>query len=273
MSSNINGNTQIPEMIVVAVPNTNRRRDLTPTHTLLDGEGNEKAPFAASGDGDKFLQFFREELFPAVESSYRTIPHRTIVGNSLGGLLALHARVQSPDLFQGYIANDPSLWWDDQYVLRQAKEAIAPDRKSIQSVFISSAANLNDRISEMAQQIFSIALLPLTFQAGLKRLETKIFFGDGGNLALAQRRTAQSNFLDHVPLFMVSLILCELLGAHSWLVIGAGSVMLLGRIIHAYCMLFTSGVGNSRAAGMLLTFAAHLATSGFLAASSLGLTA
>ncbi|MGH8546951.1 MAG: alpha/beta hydrolase, partial [Gammaproteobacteria bacterium] len=119
---------------VVAVPNTNRRRDLTPTHTLLDGEGNEQALFAATGRGDKFLQFFREQLFPEVESKYRTIPHRTIVGNSLGGLLALHAMVQSPDLFQGYIANDPSLWWDDQYVLRQAKKAIAPDRQSVRSV-------------------------------------------------------------------------------------------------------------------------------------------
>jgi uncharacterized protein len=156
MSSNINGNTQIPEMIVVAVPNTNRRRDLTPTHTLLDGEGNEQALFAATWGGDKFLQFFREELFPEVESRYRTIPHRTIVGNSLGGLLALHAMVQSPDLFQGYIANDPSLWWDDQYVLRQAKKAIAPDRQSVQSVFISSAPNLNDRMSEMVQQMVEI---------------------------------------------------------------------------------------------------------------------
>lgn len=128
-------------------------------------------------------------------------------------------------------------------------------------------------VSAAFAAIFSIALLPLTLQAGLKRIDTKIFFGDGGNLALAQRRAAQSNFLDHVPLFMVSLTLCELLGAPSWLVIGAGSVMLLGRGIHACCMLFTNGIGNSRAAGMLLTFAAHLATSGFLGALSLGLTA
>jgi uncharacterized protein len=126
-------------------------------------------------------------------------------------------------------------------------------------------------VSAAFAAIFTIVLVPLTIQAGLKRLETKIFFGDGGNLALAQRRAAQSNFLDHVPLFMVSLVLCELLGAPSWLCIGAGSVMFLGRGVHAYCMLFTSGVGNSRAAGMLLTFAAHLATSGYLGALSLGI--
>ena len=126
-------------------------------------------------------------------------------------------------------------------------------------------------ISAAFSAIFTIALLPLTLQAGLKRLEAKIFFGDGGNLALAQRRAAQSNFLDHVPLFMVSLVLCELLGAPLWVCAGAGSVMLLGRSIHAYCLLCTDGIGNSRAAGMLLTFAAHLVTSGYLGATSLGI--
>lgn len=126
-------------------------------------------------------------------------------------------------------------------------------------------------VSAAFAAVFTFMLLPLTLQAGLKRIETKIFFGDGGNLALAQRRAAQSNFLDHVPLFMVSLVLCELLGAPSWLSIGAGSVMFLGRCIHAYCMLFTGGVGYSRPTGMLLTFAAHLATGGYLGASSLGI--
>ena len=156
MSSNVNGNTQIPEMIVVAVPNTDRRRDLTPTHTLLDGDGNEQARLAATGGGDKFLRFFRDELFPEVESRYRTMPHRTIVGNSLGGLLALHALVRSPGLFQGYIANDPSLWWNDQYVLRQAKKATGLDRRGVQSVFISSAGDINDQMSGMAQEMTNI---------------------------------------------------------------------------------------------------------------------
>ena len=39
MSSGINGNVQIPELIVVAIPNTNRTRDLTPSHTTIGFDG------------------------------------------------------------------------------------------------------------------------------------------------------------------------------------------------------------------------------------------
>ncbi|HNP65483.1 MAG TPA: alpha/beta hydrolase-fold protein [Woeseiaceae bacterium] len=146
MSSNINGNTQIPELIVIAVSNTNRQRDLTPSHTLLDADGKEQVRFVTSGGGDRFLRFFREELIPEVESKYRTARHRTLVGNSLGGLLALHAMIHSPDLFQAYIANDPSLWWDDALLVRQAKKVFSADWQHVQSVFISSARSDDERI-------------------------------------------------------------------------------------------------------------------------------
>jgi uncharacterized membrane protein YecN with MAPEG domain len=120
--------------------------------------------------------------------------------------------------------------------------------------------------------IFSIALIPLTIQVGLKRLQTKIFFGDGGDAGLIQRRTAQINFLEHVPLFMVTLTLCELIGAPYQVLMTAGCSMFAGRTFHAFCMLFTKGTGNSRAVGMVLTFAAHLITGVYLAAVGLGFT-
>lgn len=205
MSSNINGNTQIPEMIVVAVPNTNRRRDLTPTHTLLDAEGNKQVLYAKTGGGDKFLQFFREELFPEIESKYRTIPHRTIVGNSLGGLLALHALVQSPDLFQGYIANDPSLWWDGKYVPRQAQKAIAPNRQSVQSVFISSAGKLNDRMSELAREMGEV--LSTQGGANLRVIYRHFEYEDHGSLYLPGLhyglKAYSANTIFHLMMFLI----------------------------------------------------------------------
>lgn len=156
MSSNINGNTQIPELIVVAIPNTNRTRDLTPTHTTLDGEGNDSKTLAASGGGGKFLEFIEDELFPEIESKYRTMPHRTIAGNSFGGLLALYAMISKPDLFQAYIANDPSLWWDRDVVIRLAHEAFESDRSSVHSVYISSSHDENDGMKSDAQEMVGI---------------------------------------------------------------------------------------------------------------------
>ena len=141
MSSGINGNVQIPELIVVAIPNTNRIRDLTPSHTTMGFDGEETDFLQESGGGDAFLKFVRTELFPKIDSDYRTAPHRTLVGHSLGGLLALHALLDAPDMFQSYIAIDPSLWWDDKLLVRQAEKIGADNHERRSSVYISLANN------------------------------------------------------------------------------------------------------------------------------------
>tara|TARA_R110002096_G_scaffold6587_5_gene30140 strand:+ start:1358 stop:1762 length:405 start_codon:yes stop_codon:yes gene_type:complete len=124
-------------------------------------------------------------------------------------------------------------------------------------------------ITTAAAAIFVLALIALTLQVGIKRIQTQVFFGDGGNIDLARRRTAQINFLEHVPIFLIALALCEASGGPEWLVLGAAGSMLAGRTSHALCMLFTNGLGNARAAGMILTFIAHLMTGIYLASISL----
>lgn len=119
-------------------------------------------------------------------------------------------------------------------------------------------------ISAAFAAVFLAALIPLTVQVGLKRIQTGVLFGDGGDMALARRRAAQSNYLDHVPIFLLGLALSELGGAPDWLLLGAGGGFALGRTLHAWCMLATSGSGISRAAGMVLTLISHLALAAFL---------
>ncbi len=63
MSAGINGNIQIPELIVVALPHIDRTKDLSPTHSNVFPDGKESAFLETSGGGDRFLQFIREELF------------------------------------------------------------------------------------------------------------------------------------------------------------------------------------------------------------------
>ncbi len=159
MSSGINGNVQIPELIVVAIPNTNRTRDLTPSHTTIGFDGEETDFLQESGGGDAFLKFVRDELFPKIDSDYRTAPHRTLVGHSFGGLLALHALLDAPDMFQAYIAIDPSLWWDDKLLVRQA-EKIGADDERTGSVYISLANRETGepRLSEEAGREFGKTL-------------------------------------------------------------------------------------------------------------------
>lgn len=134
---------QIPELIIVAITNTNRTRDLTPTNSTKDIDGNEAPMFASSGGGETFLQFLNEELIPHIETSYRTIPYRILVGHSFGGLLAMACFLRWPSVFQAYIAIDPSLWWDDEVLLRNAREVLPKATDLHNTVYISLANNLS----------------------------------------------------------------------------------------------------------------------------------
>jgi predicted alpha/beta superfamily hydrolase len=77
----------IPQAIVVGLPNTrgNRERDQTPPYMRRD-VNDANSPFGA---GDKFLSFVEKELIPFVEGNYRAAGHRTLSGNSRGGLFVV----------------------------------------------------------------------------------------------------------------------------------------------------------------------------------------
>ncbi|MDW3645468.1 MAG: alpha/beta hydrolase-fold protein [Bacteroidia bacterium] len=111
-------NFQIPEVIVVGINTEKRDRDLTPNPTTKMPDGREaqteaqKLMFARSGGGENFLRFLTDELFPKIESDYRTLPYRVYVGHSLGGLTSSYTLLKHPGIFDGYMAIDPSLWWD-----------------------------------------------------------------------------------------------------------------------------------------------------------------
>ncbi|HUR79884.1 MAG TPA: alpha/beta hydrolase-fold protein [Thermoanaerobaculia bacterium] len=116
---------RMPEVIVVGVTNTDRTRDLTPTHIESDTWGGRRMSFPTSGGAAKFLSFFESELIPQIESSYRTIPYRVFAGHSFGGLFALNALFTKPKLFNAVIAVSPTFVWDDGWVLRSAQKFVA----------------------------------------------------------------------------------------------------------------------------------------------------
>jgi predicted alpha/beta superfamily hydrolase len=124
MSENVNGNTQIPELIIVGIPNTQRTRDLTPTHSTKGYDAKDTQVLGASGGGPNFSKFLKDELIPHIEQNYRTESYRILVGHSLGGLFGVNAFLQNPPLFQAYVAIDPTAWWDDRLLLRSAEQKL-----------------------------------------------------------------------------------------------------------------------------------------------------
>lgn len=117
---------RMPEVILVGIDHADRARDLTPSPGSF--EGAPPAAFATAGGGDRFLSFLQAELVPHVERTYRTEPFRMLVGHSLGGLLAVHAQLARPGLFQAALALAPTLTWNGDEPVRRAREALAAGR-------------------------------------------------------------------------------------------------------------------------------------------------
>ncbi len=119
----------ISESIVVGIGNVDRTRDFTyPSQIEID-----QKEFPTSGKSEQFIAFLEKELQPFIDSTYRVTPVKTIIGQSLGGLLASEILFKNPGLFDNYIIVSPSLWWDDESLLSQ--EPIVYDSKK--SIYIA----------------------------------------------------------------------------------------------------------------------------------------
>jgi predicted alpha/beta superfamily hydrolase len=142
--STTNGNTVVPEMIIVAIPNTNRTRDLTPTNTETDPFGGDTAWLNDSGGGETFNDFVEKELIPYIDKNYPTSSYRTYVGHSFGGLAVINTLLTRPELFDNYIAIDPSLWWDDQVILKKAATVFSESRFDKKGLYLGIANTMPD---------------------------------------------------------------------------------------------------------------------------------
>lgn len=112
---------QIPEMIVVGVYNTHRNRDFLPTTSLYSSSGERLDQLAESGGAEAFHRFLSEELLPYLDSTYRTAPYRLLIGHSFAGLYTAY-EMQQFDSFQALLAIDPSLWWDEAWLIEQLEQ-------------------------------------------------------------------------------------------------------------------------------------------------------
>ena len=142
LSAGVNGTFVIPEMIVVAIPNTDRMRDLSPTRVTTDFEGKPSPSLATSGGMPQFLRFIRDELVPRIDAQYRTAPYRVLVGHSLGGITAINALYTMPEAFNAYVAIDPSLWWDNRVLLKQARGVVETRRLEGRTLVMAQANTL-----------------------------------------------------------------------------------------------------------------------------------
>ncbi len=130
-----------PDMVLVGISNdVNRVRDLT-TSKITEMYG---MPFEQeNGEAANFSNFLETELIPFVENKYPVTSFRTLIGHSYGGLFTLYTLINYPQLFSNYIAIDASLDWDNQKLLKEAKDKLANNNYQDKSLFMSLNGQLN----------------------------------------------------------------------------------------------------------------------------------
>ena len=127
-----NYNTRCPEMIVVGILHSDRRKDLTPTHVAADPPFWAPGTNKTTGGGEPFIAFIEKELMPYINQHYPTQPYKLLIGHSLGGLAVMQIFVHHTSLFNSYICIDPSMWWDNQTLLKETKWAL--EKRSFQGI-------------------------------------------------------------------------------------------------------------------------------------------
>jgi len=135
--------------IVVGIENVDRKRDFTfPTSIEKD-----KSDFPTTGHSAAFIQALQNEIIPFVESEFAVTPYRTLIGQSLGGLLAAQILDEQPNLFSEYIIVSPSLWWNNESLL--APPHFNPYAKLAKQPIVSIAVGKEGKIMESdAKRLF-----------------------------------------------------------------------------------------------------------------------
>ena len=131
----LTGNGTMRPFLLVGIENTERRRDLTGS---TQNETDKKIAPSVGGSA-AFRKFIRNELMPQVKARYRTTNETAIVGESLAGLFVIETFLLEPDLFDTYIAFDPSLWWNDQKLVKDAGRRLHARAKLEKTLYFASS--------------------------------------------------------------------------------------------------------------------------------------
>ena len=142
-----------PEVIIVAIENTDRMRDLYPTSNQ-----EPQGPVGIGGGAAKFLSFIKSELIPFVDNKYRTHDFRVIAGASAAGVFVLYALQTEPTLFQAHLAYSPAVWWDYGAQAKSTKEFVSKTKELDNYLYINigeESGFMRERYDDMRNFIVS----------------------------------------------------------------------------------------------------------------------
>lgn len=132
---------RFPRSIVVGIQNTDRKRDCSfwvDNLDFLDKTGFKKESFTSYGGSAKYIAFLENELLPFIDTNYKTMHNRTIIGESFAGLLTTEILLKHRQLFNTYIIITPSLWWGNELLLQEAPSLLQNNRENKINVYVGA---------------------------------------------------------------------------------------------------------------------------------------
>ncbi|WP_372937366.1 alpha/beta hydrolase [Seonamhaeicola sp.] len=129
-----------PEIIMVGILQKDRSNELTPSH-MKTPENWKRANFSTSGGNKNFMSFIEKELKPFINNNYRTTNYSILSGHSFGGLATVNCFVNTPQYFNAYIAIDPSMWWNNENILKNMSDSWVTKAHQNKRIFIAKATD------------------------------------------------------------------------------------------------------------------------------------
>ena len=185
---------QTPKSIVVGIANVDRKRDFTSASSL--DEFKKLVPTA--GHSASFIAFLEKELQPYIEQNFKTTKEKTLIGQSLGGLLATEVLFKKPTLFNRYIIISPSLWWDNGSLLQMEPAILQANFPQKTSIYIG-----------VGKEGLTPTQIPRVMEVDANLLADKLKAANNKQLAI---------FFDYLPLENHASIMHQaLMNAFKWM--------------------------------------------------------
>jgi hypothetical protein len=96
---------------------------------------------------------------PVVNARYRTTRETAIMGESLAGLFVVETFFLEPDLFDTYIAFDPSVWWNDGALVKHPPAHLSSSGRH-KSLYLASSRDDRDGLTGRLADVIRVKAAP-----------------------------------------------------------------------------------------------------------------
>jgi uncharacterized membrane protein YecN with MAPEG domain len=112
------------------------------------------------------------------------------------------------------------------------------------------------KITALYAGLNALILLVLAMRVARQRGISKVGLGTGGDAVLERASRIHGNAAENIPIVLILLGLAEAGGSSPFLLHGIGIALTLGRLLHVWGLMQSSGASIGRVAGMSLTWIA-----------------